>query len=208
MCFNNETWSINRLCAAIQNSAADIARAFHTDGTGTHSSRLVRWNTGNHPCHILNVDGSCLGVPVRAGFGGLLRNGAGLFIAGFSGYLPNTDCVLLAELTAILKGLRLALDMGVQELVCFTDSQLSVTLITGDASKFHTYAVLIQDIKDIIASRNYGIQHTLREGNHCADYMAKLGASSDSNFLLHSSAPQDLIDMIKLDAMGTPFPRL
>jgi len=68
--------------------------------------------------------------------------------------------------------------------------------------------VLIQDIKDIIASRNYAIQHTLREGNHCTDYMAKLGASSDSNFLLYSSAPQDLIDMIELDAMGTSFPRL
>ena len=149
-----------------------------------------------------------MGSPVCAGFGGLLRNSAGLFISSFSGFLPNSTCVLLAELMAIHKGLRLAIDMGVDELVCFSDSQLSVKLITGDVSKFHSYAVLIQDIKDVIASRNYAIQHTLREGNQCADYMAKLGASSDSNFMVYSSAPHDLIGMLKSDAMGTFFPRL
>ena len=115
MCFNNETWSIARLCITIQNSADDITRTFLTDGAGSHSDRLVRWNSSNHPCHILNVDESCLGSPVRAGFGGLLQNNAGLFISGFSDFLPNTTCVLLAELTAILKGLRLAIDMGLDD---------------------------------------------------------------------------------------------
>nr|ABN09005.1 hypothetical protein MtrDRAFT_AC172101g8v1 [Medicago truncatula] len=55
--------------------------------------------------------------------------------------------------------------MGLEDLVCFSDYQLSINLITGDASKFHAYAVLIQDIKDILAAHNFSIQHTLREGN-------------------------------------------
>jgi len=58
----------------------------------------------------------------------------------------------MEELTAILKGLRLAIDMGLDELVCVSYSQLSVKLITGDVSKFLSYVVLIQDIKDVIAS--------------------------------------------------------
>jgi len=116
-------------------------------------------------------------------------------------------CVLLAELTAILKGLRLAIEMRLDNLVCYLDSQLSVNLITGNASKYHAYAVLVQDIKDVLASRNFGIQHTLREGNQCADYMAKLGAASDNNFLVHSSAPQGLLVMVRMDAMGSFFPR-
>jgi len=151
--------------------------------------------------------GSCLGSPVRAGYGGIIRNNAGGFISAFSGFLPGTVCVLLAELTAILKGLRLAMEMGLENLVCYSNSQLSVNLITGDASKYHAYAVLVQDIKDVIASRNFVIQHTLREGNQCADYMAKLGAASDNNFLVHSSATQGLLDMIRMDAMGSFFPR-
>jgi ribonuclease HI len=148
-----------------------------------------------------------LGSPARAGFGGLIRNNAGLFISGFSGYLPNSNCILQAELSAILAGLRLAVSMGLEDLICYSDSQLSVKLITGDVSKYHAYAVLVQDIKDIIASYNVSIQHTLREGNQCADYFAKLGATSDNRFLVHSSAPEDLRDMLRNDAMGVLFPR-
>jgi len=99
------------------------------------------------------------------------------------------------------------MNMGLEDLVCYSDSQLSVKLITGDVSKYHAYAVLVQDIKDIIASRNFAIQHTFREGNQCADYMVKLGASSDIRFLLHSTAPQDLLGMLRNDAMGVFFPR-
>ena len=150
---------------------------------------MFRWNNNNHHCHVLNVDGSCLGSPIRAGFGGLIRNRAGYFLSGFSGYLPSSNCILLAGLTTIFKGLRLARDMGLEELVCYTDSQLSVNLIICDISKYHAYAVLVQDIKDTMASRNFIIQHTLREGNQCADYMAKLGAPSDFGFVLHPSTP-------------------
>lgn len=206
-CFNNETWSTTRLCFNIQNSADTIKKSFQSDSDLATSDRLVRWNNNNHLGHVLNVDGSCLGSPIRAGFRGLIRNSAGFFLSGFSGFLPDSQCILLAELTAIHKGLRLALDMGLDDLVCYSDSQLSVNLITGAVSKYHAYAVLVQDIKEIIASRNFTIHHTLREGNQCADYMAKLGASSDTEFFVHSSAPQDLLDKIRMDAMGTLFPR-
>jgi ribonuclease HI len=65
---------------------------------------------------------------------------------------------------AILKGLHLAVNMGIEDLVCFSDSQLSVNLIAGEVYEYeyHAYAVLIQDIKDLIASHNYNILHTLR----------------------------------------------
>jgi hypothetical protein len=97
--------------------------------------------------------------------------------------------------------------MGIEELVCFSDSQLAVNLILGEASKFHAYAVTIQNIKEIIASHGYTILHTLREGNHCVDFLAKLGASSNEDLLVHQSPPHGLIDMIKNDAMGACFLR-
>lgn len=83
-----------------------------------------------------NSDGSCLGTPIRVGYGGLIRNNAGLFLSGFSGFIHDSTCILLAELTTIHKGFRLAIDMGLDDLVCFSDSQLSVNLITGAVSKY------------------------------------------------------------------------
>jgi len=35
------------------------------------------------------------------------------------------------------------------------------------------------------------VYHTLREGNQCADFMTKLGVSSNIEFLLHASPPDD-----------------
>jgi len=98
--------------------------------------------------------------------------------------------------------------MGIEDLVCFSDSQLSVNLITGAVSKFHAYAVLIQDIKDLLASQNFNIRHTLREGNQCADFLAKLGASSHGCYLEHQSPPHGLTSLLQNDVMGTAFLRI
>nr|ABD33150.1 Polynucleotidyl transferase, Ribonuclease H fold [Medicago truncatula] len=98
----------------------EIIKTSFSVGDVTYSERMVRWNSSNnHHCDILNVDGSCLGTPTRAGFGGLIRNNAGFFLSSFSGFLSDLTCILLAELTAIHKGLQLAMDIGFEELVCY-----------------------------------------------------------------------------------------
>jgi len=156
---------------------------------------------------VLNVDGSCLGTPIRAGFGGVIRNMAGFYLSGFSSYIPNSSDILFAELTAIHRGLLLAMEMRIEEMACYSDSLLSIRLITDQASKFHTYAVLFQDIKDLLSSRNYSIQHCLREENHCADFMVKIGASSIEDFSTHATPPNNLLTMLRNDAMETFFPK-
>ena len=207
MCFNSDSWSLTRLSTIIHNSAETIHKSFQSAIDAVNSDRWIRWNSSNYNYHILNVDGSCLGTPIRAGYGGLIRNNAGLFLKGFFGFIQASMCILLAELTSIHKGFHLAVDMGIKDLVCFSDSQPSINLITRVVSKFHVYAVLIQDIKDLLASRNFTIFHTFREGNHCADFLAKLRASSNVGFLEHQSPPHDLISLLRDDAMGTAFLR-
>lgn len=207
MCFNDDSWSLSRLSINIQHTAETVLKCFRPASVSPTADRWIRWNSSNHNCHILNVDGSCLGTPIRAGYGGLIRSFTGCFLRGFSGFINDSTCILKAELTAIHKGLLLAMEMGMIDLVCFSDSLLSVELINGHASRFHAYAVLIQDIKDIIASNNFSIIHTLREGNHCADLLAKLGASSNIAYLEHLSPPQDLQDLLRNDAMGACFLR-
>ncbi|XP_024630789.1 uncharacterized protein [Medicago truncatula] len=154
---------------------------------------MVRWNNNDTNCIILNVDGSCLGEPIRAGFGGVIRNSAGFYFSGFSGLIASTTDILLAELTAIHRGLFLAVQLGIEELVCYSDSMLSVKLLTEHVSNYHVYTVLIQDIKDILATTDLSIQHCFREGNQCADFMAKLGANSNANYFSHTTPRHDLL---------------
>ena len=47
---------------------------------------------------------------------------------------------------------------------------------------------------------NVTVYHTLREGNQCEDFMAKLGASSDTELFYHSSPPDDLLNLLRMDA--------
>jgi ribonuclease HI len=94
---------------------------------------------------------------------------------------------LFAELYAIYKGLLLAKDMNIDEFVCYSDSLHCVNLIKGPQVRYHIHAVLIQDIKELLSQTNVSLFHTLREGNQCADFFAKLGASSDVGFLTHVS---------------------
>jgi len=120
--------------------------------------------------------------------------------------MDSTD-ILLAELTAIHCGCLLAAAMGIEELACYSDSLLSINIIPSQASKYHVYAVLIQDIKDLLAAHNFSVHHCLREGNQCADFMAKLGTSSNEDCFIHASPPHDLLVLIRNDAIGTLFPR-
>jgi len=165
LCLNNETITLQRLAYKINASVADINFCFHQPGSAPASDRLVRWNNNNFSCAIINVDGSCIGSPTRAGFGGLIRNRGGLYLTGFSGLIQFSSDILLAELTAIFHGISIAKDMGITEMAVYSNSLLSINLITDNFSKFHVHAVLIQDIKDLLATVNFSLNHTLREGN-------------------------------------------
>jgi len=97
--------------------------------------------------------------------------------------------------------------LNFEELACYSDSLLAVNLIKEDLNQFHVYAVLIQNIKDIMSSLQVNLHHTLREGNQCADFIAKHGAANDGNLTLHSSPPEDLLPLLRTDELGVLFLR-
>jgi ribonuclease HI len=164
--------------------------------------RYIKWNSNNHSCAILNVDGSCPDSPVRSGFGGIIRN-----LAGFSCSIQGSSDILLAELYAIYKGLSLAKNINIDELVCYSVSLHCVNFIKGPQVRYHINVVLIQDINELLSQTNVYFYHTLRERNQCADFFAKFGASLDASFLTHVSPPEGVRDLLMNDAMGTFFLR-
>jgi hypothetical protein len=154
----------------------------------------------------VNISFNILVVYIRRVFGGFLRNNAGFFLSAFSGFIPSSDDIILAELSTIYHGLIIAKNLGFVELVCYSDALVCINLINGRQEKYHVYVVLIQDIKELLHQSNV-ICHTLREGNQCTDFFAKLGASSDVDLLIHASPATEMLSLLRSDANGTFFLR-
>ena len=114
-----------------------------------HVTRQVRWNPPPEDFIKINVDGSSFGNPGNAGFGGLLRNNRGNWIHGFSGSCGRATN-LLAELSAIWKGLQLAWDLGYRSIIMESDSQAALDLIVDTKQKdFHPHATLLSLIRKL-----------------------------------------------------------
>jgi ribonuclease HI len=179
----------------------------HSNQRETLIPKLVRWNALGGTNMILNVDGSSIGNPGISGFGGLIRNADGAWVHGFYGNLGVTN-ILHAELMAIYKGLLLAWERNIKDLWCYSDSRTAIKLITEPVDEWHHYAAILNNIKDIL-NRDWhvSILHTLREGNACADYLAKHGANNNEVFSSIAIPPAGLNLFLLADACGTSFLR-
>ncbi|XP_057444631.1 uncharacterized protein LOC130736871 [Lotus japonicus] len=145
--------------------------------------REVAWTPPGENEVAVNCDGSKGEAQHNSGYGGCLRDNHGTWLGGFMGFGHDAS-VLAMELLAVFKGLQLAWDGGFRRVVCFTDSLLAVSLILRPPSEFHENAAIIRAIGDLLnRSWEVHLQHTLREGNFCADFLAKAGARQQSEYL-------------------------
>ncbi|MCI40968.1 glucan 13-beta-glucosidase, partial [Trifolium medium] len=67
---------------------------------------------------------------------------------------------------------------------------------------------IIYNIKDLL-SRNWRVRlmHTLREGNTCADFLAKIGACNPEAYSPIVVPPDGMSLLLLADASGTIFSR-
>jgi len=72
---------------------------------------------------------------------------------------------LLVELYVTHKGLLLAKDTFIDELVGYSNSLYCINLIEGQKMRYHLYETLIQEIKDLLFNNNVSVFDTLQEGN-------------------------------------------
>jgi len=75
--------------------------------------------------------------------------------------------------------------------------------------RYHKYATLILDIKDVIILNWFiFIGHTLHVCYRCDGFLAKFGASSTLEILIHISSPSNLPYLLFGDSTRTWFRRL
>ncbi|XP_057444905.1 uncharacterized protein LOC130737157 [Lotus japonicus] len=173
----------------------------------TRPAREVAWIPPGEDEVAVNCDGSRGAARNSSGYGGCLRDASGRWLGGFMGFGKDAS-VLAMELLAIFRGLRLAWDRGFRRVVCYSDSLLAVSLILRPPSMFHEHAGLISSICGLLR-REWSVRvlHTLREGNACADCLAKAGAGQLLEFLVVVDPPAELQQLLLADALGISFLR-
>jgi ribonuclease HI len=208
--FNNNKVMVNVSVAKVLALASCYSAAFDNNPLEHNQNidhQLVSWSCPNEGTICLNVDGSMLGSLQTAGFGGLLRNNFGVFLKGFYG-TASQPSVLYTEIMAILHGLELCWENGFRNVTCYSDSLQAVTLIKTGVSHHHHFANEIQRVRQLLSKDwNIVINHTFREGNACADLLAKMGASANLSLVILEDPPSQLSSALQADAWGVAFVR-
>jgi hypothetical protein len=105
--------------------------------------------------------------------------------------------------------LKLAWNKGFRKVFRNSDSIEAIRLLTVSEVGFHKYRSIIRDIRRLMAwNWDVRIQHTYREANACADFIAKLAASNDQGFTVWDVSPEGIAGFLLADQLGTSFPIL
>ncbi|KAI0511115.1 hypothetical protein KFK09_011738 [Dendrobium nobile] len=166
---------------------------------------IVYWIKPKPPFVKLNTDGSI--DSMKAGAGGLIRDFKGDLLAAFAAPVQNRN-VMLAEFQALYFGLELCLKMGFNNVWIEVDSLFLVQIMEkGNIGNVHLF-YLTRKIKGMLNLLNYKISHIFREGNVCADWLAKKGAFLEG-FLEFNTLHLDpiLSGMLLVDKCSLPYIR-
>ncbi|CAL0327701.1 unnamed protein product [Lupinus luteus] len=199
----NEDWIQYMVMIYISELASDVRKsnaASHHHHTKV--PKIVNWCL-HLPGEVkLNMDESSLGNPERTGFGCLIRGDKGNWITRFSGYV-GISTNMYDELKAIYHGLNHAWNYGFRNIMCHSDSLQAISLVTHDIPQYHIYATIATTIQDLLRRTwTVCLEHSVRETNYPADFLAKLGAREDMEWKVWDSPPSGISPLLTTDQLG------
>lgn len=91
--------------------------------------------------------------------------------------------------------------MNFDDILCVSDSTHAFTIIKQPRQDSHRYAFIVEGIKDFL-KENLRVQlvHTLREGNMCVNFLAKLDPNFGDSLTEISTPPLELVELLTVDA--------
>ncbi|KAK4391459.1 putative ribonuclease H protein [Sesamum angolense] len=180
---------------------------FHISPTSSPSPSIVRWLAPSPSWFKLNTDGSSLGNPGLAGAAGIIRDSAGHVHLAYQ-FALGTGTSVLAELTAVWRGMELALTHGLAPLVVEVDATTVISLLQSRASGNWEVQHMIMRIICLQQLLVADVQHVFREANGAADHLAKEAASLQLTRVLHHDDITGILrGIICLDRQGVPHLR-
>ncbi|KAL7214682.1 hypothetical protein ACSBR1_026965 [Camellia fascicularis] len=169
--------------------------------TPKKSSVLIRWIPPFASLIKLNSDGclrESLGI---GGFGGLFRDEQGAWISGYYDRIESRSS-LEAELWAVYKGLIILLQRGLTKVVIETDAEQVVQLLKEGPGDNFSFRGLVEDARIILRGCKCEVIHVMREGNTCADALAKLGVEQPEDLLVVNEPPAEIRSLLVADMLG------
>lgn len=174
---------------------------------GRNHWEFVSWRKPPLDWVKTNVDGASRKNPGEASAGGLIRTDQGCWVEGFSANIGKASNVA-AELWAILLGIKASWNLGCKKVIVETDSQVALSLIK-EAPRGSQYWNLLAEIREMIDwDWECKLEHSWREGNMCADFLAKLGRRLAPGVAVFKNPPQPLQELLGQDLSGVARPRL
>ena len=156
----------------------------------------------------LNTDGAALGSPGLAGRGGIIRDCPGEWISGFARSIGLTTN-LAVEFWALRDGLTLCLSLGINAMEVEVDASSIVSLLANATETNSEIDSLVDDCGDMLKRIPQArIKHCYREGNKCADRLARLGTDMEESFVIFDAPPPVIVSLLTLDKLGTTQERI
>ncbi|XVF65611.1 hypothetical protein PTKIN_Ptkin09bG0262900 [Pterospermum kingtungense] len=148
----------------------------HTRGSGARPQ--LSWSPPPEDSIKINVDGSLLGKPGHAGFGGVMRDHTGAELCCFSKYVGVEDSNI-AEILAIREDVEVFLPSRVRDkkLIIESDSKTAVSWVNNPNAAPWSIRNIINYIVNLrIQVSNSVVLHIFSEANQRADFLGKQGA--------------------------------
>lgn len=162
-------------------SVEDIYRSWGIVASTTTSKAMIQevWSPPAQQRVKLNFDGSSIGNPGPSGIGGVFRDNEGKIMALFSGPIGVGDS-LRAEILALHQGVKLAKQLGLQQIEIEGDSKLVIGWMQSGQLGIWQYRQLIREILSITREVGVWFKWVRRSANGFADTLAKQGIARES----------------------------
>jgi hypothetical protein len=84
----------------------------------------------------------------------------------------------------IYHGLNMTMNLGYSRIVCYSNSQTMLDLVSKDHNHFHCYVSVIASIEDLLKLKRVLSFLILSEGNFSVDFLTNLGSTNDDKFIV------------------------
>lgn len=206
--FDNIDPSWQNTLVLIHNYVNEIKQAFLMSlSSQTSVPILIKWLPPPTGKIKLNTDGSARGDPGEGGFGGVFRDETGIWLSGYFGKLDSCSS-LEVEMWGLYRGLTIVLEKGLHEVIIEIDSSLAENLLIEGPLQNCSFCSIVEDSRHLIRRCNCTIHSIRREGNKCADVLAKMGSNQMDQLVVMEEPPTEVRSQLVADMIGTAYRRV
>ena len=175
---------------------------------GRRVLRRIRWECPVQGWKKLNTDGSSNELHGLAGYGGVVRNEDGQWVAGFSKQIGVTNSFAV-ELWELREGLKLCCNLNIHCLVVKMNAKAIVDVLRNADYANNIISPILDDCRQLFTRfHQVHINHCFCQAHQCANGLTRMSFRMNTDFLIYDSPPVDILDVFEGDLNGMYFNKI